>query len=140
MLMAVDLLAPGWVPLLDFDITANMFSYLGAFDRVLSHDFDTFVSGHTADVAHRKDVELTKTYAYDVYETVKRIHGAINVAELLERERDNEQAGIKLLIEEVVAKAAAEVSSRWLHGPLRGVDLWTESHCRAMLLYVRWSD
>jgi hypothetical protein len=24
-LMAVDLLAPGWVPLLDFDITANMF-------------------------------------------------------------------------------------------------------------------
>jgi hypothetical protein len=43
-------------------------------------------------------------------------------------------------IEEVTAKATADVQSRWLHGPMKGVDLWTESHCRAVLLYVRWSD
>lgn len=139
-MMAVDIIAPGWVPLLDFDITGNMYVYLGAFDRILAYDFDAFISGHTADVAHRRDVEITKKYTFDVYETVKRIHGEINVAELLAKERDNEQAGIKLLIEEVTAKATADVQSRWLHGPMKGVDLWTESHCRAMLLYVRWSD
>jgi glyoxylase-like metal-dependent hydrolase (beta-lactamase superfamily II) len=139
-LMAVDLIAPGWVPLLDFDITGNMFVYLGSFDRILAYDFQIFISGHTADIAHRKDIELTKTYAFDVYETVKRIHGQIDVSELLARDRDNEQAGIKLLIEEVTLKAALEVKGRWLDGPMRGVDLWTESHCRAMLLYVRWSD
>jgi len=33
LMMAVDIIAPGWVPLLDFDITSNMFVYLGAFDR-----------------------------------------------------------------------------------------------------------
>jgi hypothetical protein len=71
---------------------------------------------------------------------VKRIHGEINVAELLDEERDNEQAGIKHLIEMVTAKATEDVKSRWLHGPMKGVDLWTESHCRAMMLYVRWSD
>jgi len=139
-LMAVDLIAPGWVPLLDFDITGNMFVYLGSFDRILAYDFDAFISGHTADIAHRKDIELTKAYAFDVYETVKRIHAQINVAELLERDRDNEQAGIKLLIEQVTMQAAQDVKGRWLNGPMRGVDLWTESHCRAMLLYVRWSD
>lgn len=139
-MMAVDIIAPGWVPLLDFDITGNMFVYLGAFDRLLTYDFNTFVSGHTAEIAHRKDVELTKKYAFDVYETVKRIHGQTDLAELLARDRDNEQAGIKLLIEEVTRKAADEVKTRWLNGPMRGVDLWTESHCRAMLLYVRWSD
>ncbi|MEN3310914.1 MAG: hypothetical protein V7645_243 [Actinomycetota bacterium] len=139
-LVAIDLLAPGWVPLLDFDITGNMFVYLGAFDRILAYDFDTFISGHTADIARRKDVEVTKKYAFDVYETVKRIHAGINVAELLARDRDNEQAGIKLLIEEVTAKAYAEISARWLNGPMRGVDVWSESHCRAMVLYVRWSD
>lgn len=139
-LMAVDLIAPGWVPLLDFDITGNMFVYLGAFDRILAYDFDKFISGHTADVANRKDIELTKAYAFDVYETVKRIHAQVNVAELLERDRDNEQAGIKLLIDQVTMQAAQEVKGRWLNGPMRGVDLWTESHCRAMLLYVRWSD
>jgi len=71
---------------------------------------------------------------------VKRIHGQTDVAELLARDRDNEQAGIKLLIEEVTRKAADEIKTRWLGGPMLGVDLWTESHCRAMLLYVRWSD
>lgn len=83
---------------------------------------------------------MTKKYAFGVYETVKRIHGQINVAELLAQNRDNEQAGIKALIEVVTAKAAADVKGRWLNGPMKGVDLWTESHCRAMLLYVRWSD
>ena len=139
-IMAVDMIAPGWIPLLDFDITGNMFAYLGAFDRVLAYDFNVFISGHTADLAHRNDVEITKKYALDVYETVKRIHGEINVAELLAEERDNEQAGIKHLIEMVTAKATEDVKSRWLHGPMKGVDLWTESHCRAMMLYVRWSD
>lgn len=139
-MMAVDIIAPGWVPLLDFDITGNMFVYLGAFDRLLAYDFETFVSGHTAEIARRKDVEITKAYASDVYETVKRIHNEINVAELLDRDRDNEQAGIKLLIEEVTRKATDDIKTRWLDGPMLGVDLWTESHCRAMLLYVRWSD
>ena len=139
-LMAVDIIAPGWVPLLDFDITGNMFVYLNAFDRILSYDFDVFISGHTADIAHRSDLEITKRYAFDVYETVKRIHSGVNLAELLAEARDNEQAGIKKLIESVTATATREIQSRWLNGPLKGVDLWTESHCRAMLLYVRWSD
>jgi glyoxylase-like metal-dependent hydrolase (beta-lactamase superfamily II) len=139
-IMAVDMIAPGWVPLLDFDITANMFVYLGAFDRLLGYDFDAFISGHTAEVAHRADVEITKKYAFDVYETVRRIHSETDVAELSAQNRNNEQAGIKQLIEEVTAKAAADVKSRWLNGPMKGVDLWTESHCRAMVLYVRWSD
>jgi len=52
-MMAVDMIAPGWVPLLDFDITGNMFAYLGSFDRVLAYDFDAFVSGHTA---HRRRI------------------------------------------------------------------------------------
>jgi glyoxylase-like metal-dependent hydrolase (beta-lactamase superfamily II) len=139
-MMAVDFIAPGWVPLLDFDITANMFVYLGAFDRILAYDFDAFISGHTAEIGRRKDIEITKKYAFDVYETVKRVHGEINVGELLAQNRDNEQAGIKALIDQVTATAAAELKSRWLNGPMKGVDIWTESHCRAMLLYVRWSD
>lgn len=139
-MVAIDLIAPGWVPLLDFDITENLFSYMGAFDRLLAYDFETFVSGHTADVAGRWDVEITKTYTMDVYHTVKRIHDELNVEELLGSERDNEQAGIKTLIETTTETAAAEVMSRWQDGPMKGVELWTESHCRAMTVYVRWTD
>lgn len=139
-LAGIDLMAPGWVPLLDWDGSENMFAYLGAFDRVLAYDFDVFISGHTPDVARRADIEITKKYLFDVYETVKRVHGEIDFKGLLAEARDNEQAGIKKILEEVTRRAAADVRSRWLNGPMKGVDLWTESHCRAMVLYVRWTD
>jgi glyoxylase-like metal-dependent hydrolase (beta-lactamase superfamily II) len=139
-LVAIDLLAHGWVPLLDFDLTENVYSYMNAFGRFLSYDFVHFLSGHTADVATRADVELTQRYVHDVYETVKRLHDEISTPELLEKHRDNEQAGIKWTIEEVVGRATVELSERWADGPMKGVELWTESHARAMTLYVRWTD
>lgn len=139
-LVAIDLLAHGWVPLLDFDLSENIYSYMGAFDRFLEYDFEHFLSGHTADVATRSDVELTKRYVLDVYATVKRWHDDINTPELLAQHRDSEQSGIKFVIDEVVRRATEELSSRWLDGPMKGVELWTESHARAMVLYVRWTD
>jgi glyoxylase-like metal-dependent hydrolase (beta-lactamase superfamily II) len=122
-MVAIDLLARGWVPLLDFDITENMFAYLGAFDRFLEYDFEHFLSGHTADVARRSDVELTRRYVLDVYATVKRLHDEINTPELLAEHRDSEQAGIKFIIEEVTRRAAAELAERWADGPMKGVEL-----------------
>ncbi len=139
-LVAIDLLARGWVPLLDFDLTENVYSYMNAFDRFLAYDFEHFLSGHTADVADRHDVELTREYVMDVYETVKRLHDEINTPELLEEHRDSEQAGIRFIIEEVVRRAYDDLAGRWLDGPMKGVELWTESHARAMTLYVRWTD
>ncbi len=139
-LVAIDLLARGWVPLLDFDLTENVYSYMNAFERFLGYDFDHFLSGHTADVADRSDVELTQRYVLDVYQTVKRLHDEISTPELLEEHRDSEQAGIKFVIEEVVRRATEELVERWADGTMKGVDLWTESHARAMTLYVRWTD
>ena len=139
-LIAIDLMAPGWVPLLDFDITENVFSYMGAFDRFLAYDFDYFLSGHTANPARRSDVELTRDYVMDIYETVKRLHDGINEKELLSEHRDSEQEGIKRIIDTVTAQARDEILERWQGGTMKGTELWTESHARAMVLYVRWSD
>jgi glyoxylase-like metal-dependent hydrolase (beta-lactamase superfamily II) len=138
-LVGIDLLAHGWVPLLDFDISENMFEYIRAFDRILGYDFTAFISGHTADLASRDDVLETQEYVQDVYRTVKRLHDELSSAELLAEARDSEQAGIKWVVEEVSRQAAADVATRWADR-LKGVDLWTESHCRAMTLYVRWTD
>lgn len=139
-IVAIDLLAPGWVPLLDFDITENLFAYMRSFDKFLEYDFDYFLSGHTAEPARRADVEVTRDYVMDVYVTVKKIHDEINFSDLLDEHRDSEQAGIKKIIEEVTRRATAELTERWLDGPMKGVDLWTESHARQMVLYVRWTD
>ncbi len=44
------------------------------FDEILAYRFDTFVGGHLTDIGTRQDVEITKEFTLDVYNTVKRIH------------------------------------------------------------------
>jgi glyoxylase-like metal-dependent hydrolase (beta-lactamase superfamily II) len=73
-LMAIDTLAAGHVPFMDFDLSSNMHAYLKVFDQLLSYDFDVLVAGHLTYLADRQDVQMTKDYALDVYKTVKRIH------------------------------------------------------------------
>ena len=50
------------------------------FDEILAYQFDTFVGGHLTDTGTRKDVEITKEFTYNVYNTVKRIHNNLNPA------------------------------------------------------------
>jgi hypothetical protein len=48
------------------------------FDEILAYKFDNFIGGHLTDTGTRKDVELTREYTNDVYQTVKRIHNGLN--------------------------------------------------------------
>jgi hypothetical protein len=36
--------------------------------------------------------------------------------------------------------AGKEIAERWKDSPVQGAELWAESHCRAMFLYVNWTD
>ena len=73
-LMAVDSVTPGYAPFQGFDLTANFHEYLKVFDEILADRFDTFVGGHLTDTGTIKDIEITRGFTYDVYNSVKRIH------------------------------------------------------------------
>lgn len=45
--VAIDILAPDWVPIMDLDITTDIFGYMNIFDRILGLDFDAFIGGHS---------------------------------------------------------------------------------------------
>jgi len=77
-LMAVDSVTSGYVPFQDFDLTTNFHQYLKMFDEILAYKFDNFIGGHLTDTGTRKDVEISKEYTNDVYQTVKRIHNGLN--------------------------------------------------------------
>ncbi len=77
-LMAVDSVTSGYVPFQDFDLSTNLHEYLKMFDEILAYKFDNFIGGHLTDIGTRKDVEITKEYTNDVYQTVKRIHNSVN--------------------------------------------------------------
>ncbi len=77
-MMAIDTLAPGYVPFMNFDLTMNMHDYMQMFDKLLAYDFDVLVTGHLTSLGNRQDVIDTKNYTFDVYEIVKRIHNSAN--------------------------------------------------------------
>ena len=143
-LMAVDTIAAGYVPFQDFDLTANMHAYLAVFDQLLAYDFDVLVSGHLTSLANREDVQTSKDYALDVYKTVKRIHDGTDQMKVMSEAAaiyswDNKFALFRTLLDDVAERSTREIQERWIE-KLAGVDVYTASHCRAMLTYVRWDD
>ena len=144
-LMAVDTLAPGYVPFSGFDLTSNFHEYRKVFDDILAYDFDVFVGGHLTSLGSREDVKMTKAYATDVYETVKRIHHETDLMAVMAETAkaagswDNKYLLFKTFLDKVVADATAEIEARWID-KLAGVDVWTDTHVRTALIYVRWDD
>jgi len=143
-LMAIDTLAAGHVPFMDFDLSTNMHAYLKVFDQLLSYDFDVLVPGHLTYLADRQDVQMTKDYAVDVYKTVKRIHDGTDQMKVMSAAAqkyswDNKFAIFRTLLDGVVAQCASEIQGRWID-KLAGVDVFGASHCRAALIYARWDD
>lgn len=144
-LMAVDTLAPGYVPFSGFDLTSNFHQYRKVFDDILAYDFDHFIGGHLTAIGSREDVEQTKAFTEDVYQTVKRIHDETELPVVMAATAeavggwDNKYLLFKAFLDTVAAKSTTEIEGRWID-KLAGVDVWTDSHVRTALIYVRWDD
>jgi glyoxylase-like metal-dependent hydrolase (beta-lactamase superfamily II) len=143
-LLAVDCVTPGYAPFQGFDITNNFGEYLKVFDQLLAYDFTTFCGGHLTQIGGRQDVEIAKEFAFDVYNTVKRIHNNMDqnavAAEAAKTiGTDNEFLLFKAILDKVTEESMKELRPRWITR-LAGVDVWLESHVRTSILYVRWDD
>jgi glyoxylase-like metal-dependent hydrolase (beta-lactamase superfamily II) len=143
-MMAVDCVTPGYAPFQGFDITANFGQYMKVFDELMAYDFDTFTGGHLTATGSKKDVEITKEFTLDVYQTVKRIHNNLDQNAVVAQAAqivgtDNKFLLFKVVLDRVTSDCVKELQPRWINR-LAGVDVWMESQVRAAILYVRWDD
>jgi hypothetical protein len=117
-MMAVDCVTPGYIPFSGFDITTNF------------------------SIGNKHDVEETKEFTMDVYQTVKRIHNNMNQKAVVDAKTigyDNEFLLFRVVLDKVTDQAVAELRPRWINR-LAGVDVWLETQVRCALVYVRWDD
>lgn len=111
--------------------------------RYLSPDPSGFCIQFLEDAA--VEVELTRQYVRDVYETTKRVHDSTDMMAVMARTAeaeggwDNKYLLFQASLDQVIAEAAAEVQARW-SDKLAGVDVFVDSHVRTALIYVRWDD
>ena len=143
-MMAIDSMAPGYTPFLNFDLSTDMHEYLKVFDELLAFDFDVLITGHLTSLGTRQDVIDTKAYTMDVYDTVKRIHNSADqnkmAGEIVGKfGADNKFLIFKQIVDPLVEQSYQEIKGRWL-GKLGAVDIYGRSHCLTMLIYVRWDD
>src|SRR6202040_2989928 len=121
-LMAIDSVTAGYAPFQGFDITTNFHHYIKVFDELLAYKFDTFVGGHLTSTGNRHDVEITKEFTMDVYNTVKRLHNRMNMdcaAETSDAVKvvgpDNEFLLFKVFLDKVTYESVKDLQSRWIH-------------------------
>jgi len=143
-LMAIDCVTGGYAPFQGFDITTNFHEFLKVFDQLLAYDFTTFVGGHLTQTGTREDVEMTKEFTMDVYNTVKRIHNSMDQRAVAAEAAktigtDNEFLLFKVVLDKVTDESMKELRPRRINR-LAGVDVWLESQVRCALIYVRWDD
>lgn len=145
-LMVIDVLAPGYVPFKNLDLTNNMHEYIKVFDKILTYNFDVFIGGHLTSIGNKNDVLETQAYVKDLYETVKRIHteknknlGGVMGEAAKEIGWNNKYLLFKVFLDQVIEESALEIEERWKN-KLAGVDVWSRSHASTMLNYVRWDD
>jgi len=143
-LMVIDVLAPGYVPFKNLDLSNNVHQYLKVFDQILAYDFDVFVGGHLTSIGTKEDVLQTKAYVQDLYETVKRIHSNTNMMQVMASAAEkigwnNKYLLFDVFLNKVIDDSYSEIDSRWSN-KLAGVDVFSKSHISTMLNYVRWDD
>jgi glyoxylase-like metal-dependent hydrolase (beta-lactamase superfamily II) len=143
-LMVIDSVTSGYAPFQGFDLSTNFHEYLKVFDEIFAYKFDTFVGGHLTDIGTRQDVDITKEFTLDVYNTVKRIHNNMDAttatAEAVKTVGpDNEFLLFKVFLDKVADESVKELKPRWINR-LAGVDVWLESHVHTAIIYVRWDD
>ena len=143
-LMAIDCVTAGYTPFSGFDITTNFDQYLKVFDELLAYDFTTFIGGHLTNINNHQDVEDTKEFTMDVYQTVKRIHNHLDQQAIVAQAAkivgpDNEFLLFKVLLNRVTDLAVAELKPRWINR-LAGADVWMPDQVRTALIYVRCDD
>lgn len=136
-LMAVDTIAPGEVPFMNFGATTDVRAYLDSFDTLLAYDFEHFLSGHVSVLGTRDDVIAARDYSWDVRDTVAammpgfldRVMKGMNAMEF-----QNGNLAYRYAMESIRDDCAAQIIERWKQ-ELSVADVWADSHCETTVLH-----
>ena len=147
-LMWVDVVFPGWVPFKSLALAQDVPGYISGHDNALDLPFETFVGGHLTRLGIRDDVEIAKEYIGDVrtasFDALAStdffaVFGDIGFLDPNDPSFLNQWELFETYLGKVTDSATEAVLDKWL-GKLGGAEVFTESHCFAMVESIRIDD
>lgn len=128
-LMAVDLIFPGWTPFKDLAMAQDVPAFLTAPEKILEYDFDVFVGGHLTRLGTVEDVKIQQEYFQDIQDSSAKANQEISFMDIGQNVGfDNPWLVFQIYADSISQQCADEVVPKWIDR-LGGVDLFTYDHC-----------
>ena len=128
-LMAVDLVFPGWTPFKDLAMAHDVPAFLAAPDKILEYDFDTFIGGHLTRLGTVEDVRIQKEYFQDIQNSASKANKEVSFMKIGQKVGfENPWLVFQIFADTISQQCTDEVVPKWVNR-LGGVDLFTYDHC-----------
>lgn len=136
-LNSVDFVWAGWIPFDGLGEAEDVYGYMDAQNDLLKYDWDVMVSGHVGRLATKQDVKTNIAYVTDVkYAVMKALQNTDYMTAAKKTGFSNTFLTVETYFDLIAQNASKEVEQKWL-GKLGGVDVWTYSNCRRMMMWLR---
>jgi glyoxylase-like metal-dependent hydrolase (beta-lactamase superfamily II) len=136
-LMAVDIVFPGWVPFARLAVSEHIPGYIDAHYDILKYDFETLVAGHLTRLGTRQDVETQIEYLNDVKNNAAT---ALQTVDFMAIAQETGFENPWLLFDRYLGAVAQSCTDatvpKWVDR-LGGADVFTYSHCWTMAESLR---
>ena len=128
-LMAVDLIYPGWIPFKDLAMAHDVPAFLASHEKVLEYDFETYVGGHVNRLGTVEDVLIQQEYFEDIQNAATKANQDNSYVEVgLEVGFENPWLVVQIWADAITQQCTDEVVPKWIDR-LGGADLFTYDHC-----------
>ena len=131
-LMAVDLVFPGWMPWRRFALAQDIPSYFDQVELIRRMDWDVLVGGHVARTGTHADVDVQAAFNRDVKEAAATALATTKPGvDLNPLDRGNPWAGFDNYIDRVAAQCVNKLTPKWSDS-LAAFDVYIWDQCYAM--------
>jgi glyoxylase-like metal-dependent hydrolase (beta-lactamase superfamily II) len=135
-LMLVDIVLPGWVPIYNLNLSADVPGFIAAPDTALSYPWKHYIGGHLGRLGTRADIGLHQQYVADITANVKAALSTVDPTPYFQKYGPNAWAAVKTYLDAVTDYAAAPVVAKYT-GVLAAADVFTARSTLAILESVR---
>jgi glyoxylase-like metal-dependent hydrolase (beta-lactamase superfamily II) len=131
-LMAIDLVFPGWIPWRRFAIAQDVFESIARVEDIRTMDWDFIVGGHVARAGTHADVELQSEFYRDIRQAAATALATTKIGEEMNPlDMGNPWAVFDNYIDRVAAQCVNTLTPKW-GKKLAGYDVFIWDQCYSM--------
>lgn len=131
-LMAIDLVFPGWMPWRRFAVAQDVFGAFAQVEEIRKMDWDTVIGGHVSRVGTHADVEMQAEFYRDIKQAAATALATTKLGEGLNPlDKGNPWAFYDNYIDRVAAQCVNTLTPKW-STKLAGFDVFIWDQCYSM--------